>query len=131
MLWLALLLLPVGDELADLALEVHEKTLGAARSLELLAQFLGHDTGSCRLVGYGLGRSLLSDCSGLAFVGLALKAGIPEGSKIVGHVFSRVGRMNFPVLWQWRLGVGIVQETVCLEINGRVLSRMKYLQRKW
>jgi hypothetical protein len=63
----------------------------------------------------------LSDCSGLAFVGLALKAGIPEGSKIVGHVFSRVGRMNFPVLWQWRLGVGVVQETVCLEINGHVL----------
>lgn len=63
----------------------------------------------------------MGDGGGLAFVGLALEAGVPERSEIVGYILGRVGRMDLPVLRQRRLSVGVVQEAVWLEINRRVL----------
>ena len=39
---------------------------------------------------------------------LALEAGVPERSEIVGYILGRVGRMDLPVLRQRRLSVGVV-----------------------
>lgn len=50
----------------------------------------------------------MGDGGGLAFVGLALEAGVPERSEIVGYILGRVGRMDLPVLRQRRLSVGVV-----------------------
>jgi hypothetical protein len=112
MLSLTLLLFPVRDELAHLALKVHEQALRAAGALELLAQLFGNNAGGCGLVGYGLGSGLLGYGCGLALVGLALEACIPERGEVVGDVLGLPCGVDFPVSGEGRFGVWVVEEVV-------------------
>lgn len=64
----ALLVLPCGDEIADLGFQVHEETLCGAGALELVAELLGDDARGGRMGGDRLGGGLEGGGSRLAVV---------------------------------------------------------------
>jgi hypothetical protein len=119
-----LFLLPISNELSHLALKIHEQAFRTAGALKLLAQLLGHDAGSRRFVGYSLCRGFLRYGGGLALVGLALEACVPEGSEVVRDVLGLPGWVDFPVLGERRFGVRVVQEVIWLDINTRFFQEL-------